>query len=51
MWAHVSLGLLVIALFCCIFTAAKGEAKGPPLWVSVLIVILALLVTYLPRGG
>ncbi len=50
MWLHVSLALLVVALFCCIFTAAKGESKLP-LWVSVLLVILAALVTHVPKGG
>ena len=51
MWLTVSLALLVAALICCIFTAAKGEARLP-LWVSVLLVILGLLITHVPgRGG
>jgi uncharacterized membrane protein len=49
MWFTVSFALLVVALVCCIFTAAKGEARLP-LWVSVLLVILALLVTHVPVG-
>lgn len=48
MWFTVSLALLVAALICCIFTAAKGEGRLP-LWVAVLLVVLALLVTHVPN--
>lgn len=37
---NITFALLVIALVCCIATAANTKM---PMWVSVLLVILALL--------
>jgi hypothetical protein len=46
----VTLLLLVLALLACIGHVVSKDPNRLPLWVSVLLVILAALVTVLPRS-